>query len=411
MKDVLFLGNGHGEDTIAVKVLKQLRAQAGPDALAIEAWPMVGAGNAFRKAGVPVVGALNTLPSEGFATLDWSMMWRDLQAGWIATHWRQVRAARAMAGRYRVMVAVGDIVPIAAAVLARTPFYFVGSAKSSYYDALHGYTGLEKRLLRRHCLTTFPRDAFTVSELERARVPTLYLGNPMMDELDVSGRGLGVADKTTVVAMLPGSRADATENLLDLLEAAASVAPGVDPLCFAFALHPDADLEATRRLIAEDPRAAAWRPSADAAQGGSGPIFYRGPAASSAMLATDAFADILHRATLAVGMAGTANEQAIGLGLPLITVPGSGSQGEKYVRMKIEYFGPAAVAAARRPEAIAGAVSRLLADPQARARMQAAGRERMGEPGASRAIAGHILAGLASARLRAVDGATPGKAA
>jgi len=38
----------------------------------------------------------------------------------------------------------------------------------------------------------------------------------------------------------------------------------------------------------------------------------------------DAFADILQQSSLVIGMTGTAVEQAVGLGKPLIAVPGNG---------------------------------------------------------------------------------------
>jgi len=57
----------------------------------------------------------------------------------------------------------------------------------------------------------------------------------------------------------------------------------------------------------------------------------------------------------------------------------------------MEYFGRAAIAVPRDPEAITGAIDRVLADPNLRADMTRAGRDRLGEPGASAAIAGDIL--------------------
>jgi hypothetical protein len=62
--------------------------------------------------------------------------------------------------------------------------------------------------------------------------------------------------------------------------------------------------------------------------------------------------------------------------------------------MKSAYFGDAALAVPREPEAISAAIAKLLDDPDQRARMAAAGRERMGEPGASQAIAEAVIAAL-----------------
>src|SRR5690606_21458799 len=41
---------------------------------------------------------------------------------------------------------------------------------------------------------------------------------------------------------------------------------------------------------------------------------------------TGHFTGILHAASIAIGMAGTANEQAAGLGVPVVAAPGRGDQ-------------------------------------------------------------------------------------
>lgn len=393
MKDLLFVSNGHGEDVIAGRILDRLVARR-PD-LSIDGWPMVGEGTAYARRGVATLGARNLLPSAGFATLDPALMLGDLKAGWIRTHLRQVKSARAMRGRYRMIVAVGDIVPIVAGVLARTPFVFVGCAKSAYYDPRFYYTGLEKRLLRRFCLETYPRDALTAAKLDAAGIACRYLGNPMMDGLEGTGDRLGIGEGETVIGLMAGTRADAETNMLDLL-AAAERAPAhferPQTLRFVFAARSQCDPAVLAAMIAADPRQDAWRVAFAGAGDDEGLVMRLDhPSGMQALVAKGRFADVLRLSSLVVGMAGTANEQAIGLGIPLVTVPSSGVQGERYVRMKMEYFGDAAVQVPREPDAVAGMVAAVLADPERRARMAAAGRERMGEPGGSEAIAAAIL--------------------
>lgn len=393
MKDLLFASNGHGEDVIAGRILDRLCARR--PQLSVEGWPMVGEGAAYAARGVATVGARNLLPSAGFATLDPALMARDLKAGWIGTYWRQAMAARAMRGRYRMIVAVGDIVPIGAGVLSRTPFVFVGCAKSAYYGPRHGYIGLEKWLLRRHCAETYPRDALTVAELERAGVACRYLGNPMMDGLEGTGDRLGISGDETVVGLLAGTRADAETNMLDLIAAADAAPRHVSDsarLRFVFAVRSEFDPQAFAAALKADPRLAAWRAASVGTRDDGGVVMrLEHPSAMQVLVAKGRFADVLRLSRVVVGMAGTANEQAIGLGVPLVTVPSSGVQGERYVRMKMAYFGEAAVLAPREPDAVAGAVAGLLADPARCARMAAAGRERMGLPGGSEAIAGAVL--------------------
>lgn len=391
---ILFISNGNGEDSIAIKVIKQLQLQS-KSPLDIQAWPMVGRGDSYRENGIPIVGAPNLLPSCGFATLSAKWMIRDLHAGWIGTHLRQIRAARSLCGRFATAVAVGDIVVIAASVLSRTPFYFIGCAKSSYYSRNAGYTRLEKKLLRRHCLLSFPRDRLTVGELERAGVPARYLGNPMMDDLEGSGIGFDIPPNAAVLAALPGSRFDAEKNAIRILDAFDLLrSEGTDRkfVCL-FALHDGFDFNRMIRMV-PDSWSAPDTADGEDQRGICGKLVNR--KGTQAWFVKKRFADVLRSATLAVGTAGTANEQAVGLGKPLITFPTEGVMGKRYVRMKMKFFGPSARSVFPESKNVAGAVEVLMADPTQRAKMAAAGRERMGKAGASAAIAAQIIRGLES---------------
>ncbi len=381
---LLAISNGHGEDDIAVKVLAALAPMV--PGLEISAWPMVGAGAAYRALGVPITGPGNHLPGEGFGTLGLGLFLRDLRHGFIGTHWRQFRHARALRGCHDLLLGVGDVIPLLAGTLSQTPMAFVACAKSAYYGPPDGHTALERRLMRRNCIAVFPRDALSARGLAAKGVSCCYLGNPMMD-------GLGPADDIwplqpdqTGVLMLAGSRRDAPENMALLLAAAAGLAenaPSPARLRFLFALHPSLSGAA----LSSQP---GWEPVGDTGQA----VILRHATGAEAVLATGRIGAMARAARLAVGLAGTANEQAIGLGLPLITLPGAGNQGEAYVRMKAAFFGPAAIAVSRDACALADAMRALLDDPERQARMAQAGRERMGDPGASEAIAARIAARL-----------------
>ncbi len=394
MKDLLFLSNGHGEDTIACRILDEVRALR--PSLALDAWAMVGRGEAYAARGVPLVGAPNLLPSAGFALLNWKLFTADLRAGWVAMYWRQFRDGRRFRGRYRLMVAVGDIVPMACAALSKTPFLFVGCAKSDYYTPKYRYNALEKHILRRHCMATYPRDSLTARALAAAGVPVRDAGNPMMDGLEGSGDALGVPEGGIAVAMMPGTRHDAEVNFLDLLAAAAATArraPEPARLRFLFPVRTAFDVVEMAGAIAADPRFAGCV-AVPTGEGDGVVLRVALPGGAEAVVAKARFADTLRLSRIAVGMAGTANEQAVGMGLPLVAVPARGMQGEDFVRMKALYFGEAAVSVPREPKAVAQEILAILGDPQRAARMAAAGRERMGPPGASAAIAADVIAAL-----------------
>jgi uncharacterized protein (TIGR03492 family) len=106
---------------------------------------------------------------------------------------------------------------------------------------------------------------------------------------------------------------------------------------------------------------------------------------------TTAFADALLRASVVVGLAGTANEQAAGLGRPVVTFPGPGAQfGPAFLAMQHRLLGDAVMPTRTWQEA-AEAVLRLLGDGDERARRGAIGRARMGPPGGTQRIAAALL--------------------
>ena len=394
MKDILFLSNGHGEDEIAARILEELQSCGA--GLQIDAWPMVGEGDAYRERGVPIVGSPNLLPGLGLARLNANLLLEEIRAGWFPTHWRQVRAARAMTSNYRLAIAVGDVVPLLAVALGSLPFVFVGSAKSSFSGRQNCYSLLERMLLRRHCRMIYPRDALTAREVAGWNLPVRFVGNPMMDGLQGRGERFGISPDLPTVLMLAGSRRDAADNTIDLLSIAADVArqrADARKMRFVFAAHRKLDSRDVGDRLRSSNDPGDWqvvdeRPGPDA-QG----VVMRLVAGSGAeaIMAKGALADAARLALAAVGMAGTANEQAVGLGVPLIAVPTRGPMGERYVKRKMKYFGPAAIFSDRDPQSVAAAMELIFSSPRKRIEMVVAGRERMGEPGASKAIAADVM--------------------
>jgi len=370
--DILFLTNGHGEDEIARLILDHL-APAPETRARIAAWPMVGDGERYTRLGIATFGPRNTLPSEGFGTVSLPSFLRDLRAGFVGTYLAQMRHARTLRGQARAIVAIGDIVPLAAAVLSGLPTIFLSSAKSARYGGSDGHNPLERALMRR-VARVFVRDDRTARLLRLKGVAAVFAGNPMMDGVaGADGSRLAAPDRTNV-ALLPGTRADAAENTA-LLLAAMGLTKGMHGLVPA---APGFDLDA----LADAPPEG-WRVSA---RDGARLALSHAQGATAEVL-PGRFAEALAASDLAVGMAGTGNEQAAGLGLPLVTVAGAGNQGKSYLAMKKRYFGAAATTAASDPRAIAAALTALAKDPARRAEMAEAGRALMGAPGASAAIA------------------------
>ena len=120
---------------------------------------------------------------------------------------------------------------------------------------------------------------------------------------------------------------------------------------------------------------------------------------------SDAFADILQQCDLAIGMAGTAVEQAVGLGKPIVQIIGNGPQfsyrfaeaQQRLLGLSVQTIGnePAT------PEILleaARCVKRTLGDREYLERCKENGLERLGTKGASERLAEAIASQLFSSK-------------
>ncbi|WP_017301468.1 lipid-A-disaccharide synthase-related protein [Nodosilinea nodulosa] len=398
---LLCISNGHGEDGIAVRILKQLRQLPGAPALA--ALPIVGEGRAYEKAGIPIQGPTQAMPSGGFIYMDRQELVRDLQGGLVGLTLAQLKTARQWAKSGGKILAVGDIVPLAIAWQSGAEYSFVGTAKSEYYirdearrlpdrPVLEGWSGSvyvpwERWLMARpRCRGVFVRDQITAATLQNLGVPACYPGNPMMDELETR------ADKLTrltatfpdaparlTLALLPGSRApEAFDNWQRMVGAIASVMEtfGDRQIRLLAALAPSLNLAAFKDVLLD----AGWQPVP-----GEYPTFRRGR--GWLVLTTNAFAECLHLADAALATAGTAAEQAVGLGKPVITFPGPGPQFTyAFAEAQSRLLGPSVILLEQPAEA-GLALQTCLANGPRLQQIAENGRRRMGLPGAAGAIA------------------------
>lgn len=412
---VLLLSNGHGEDAIGATLARALLASG--RGVEVSAFPLVGAGEPYRRGGIPVVGVQGVLPSGGFARLGPAQFWADVQAGLLGLFRRQTRALARLRTGVDAAVAVGDAVPLLlAAWWLRRPLAFFSTAKSEY---IAGHLPVEVWLMRRYCRRVYARDERTARALAARGVPAEYCGNIMMDMVAPSGEALPapLEGAARLAVLMPGSRDDAYDNAADMLAAVNIVArePG---WTFAVALAPTlqaerlakrVDGEGWRLEAAPDDGGSAHEPGSGRDRG-SGRGFgarlagrlVRGEA--EVWLVQGGFGDLLHRARVALGTAGTANEQAVGLGVPVVAFPGRGRQfTPRFLAAQKRLLGDGLLAVARDPEAVAAALRRAAEDETVREAVRTAGRERMGSPGGAARMARSLL------ELWGVEPATPGE--
>ena len=388
---VLFISNGHGEDLNAVQIVKALRQQH--PQVEIGAMPIVGYGNAYCNLNINIIGPTEALPSGGFVYNDRFKLLEDIRSGLFTLLWRQIQAIRKYSQDCEAIFAIGDVVVLLGAYFTGKPYLSFMVSSSAYYEHRMKYPKLTEWLLKSdRCQQIFTRDRYTAELLnQQGYDKAIFVGFPAMDALEVTGKDLQLIPNLPLVALLPGSRLpEAGTNLQLLLDLAIATTPlfpnGVQ---FCTAITPNLCLpdETGALPIQQIAAQRGWEYH---------PMGYlTHPQHQLKVRCLDnAFADILHQCDLVAGMAGTAIEQAVGLGKPIIQIPGAGPQftytfAEAQMRLlgsSIQTIGTKPATAETIAQA-AQAIQRTLADAAYLQQCRENGLERIGGAGGGDAMA------------------------
>lgn len=391
MKKLLFISNGHGEDWIAARIALALTRHL--PLVRIEAFPLVGVGEHFIAAGIPVTGPRQALPSGGFTMHALDLLAKDMRAGLLQLTVRQ--AAWLRAARPDAVFTVGDFYAQLHSSLVRAPrsvlqplisaHHFVGRSggRKLLRYFMEDFRGAERRLLKA-AQRVYARDSRTAVWLRKHGVENaVYLGNPMMDGLDAPplfAAGEGPLGAAPVVALLPGSRAHAPVSSSIMAGALATLTSAHGLVAWTQRIPPPA-FPGWQRHPGGGPDVLAVDETAD----GRHVLWW----------VHKRFASVLRTAAAAVATAGTATEQAVGLGLPTVTFPVPPLFTGPYLENQARLLGDGLLLSPPQKEAVARQLESALADPLRREAARQAGHERMGGPGGSNAIAADLAAWFA----------------
>ncbi len=377
---VLFISNGHGEVAIAARIAREVRVLC-PDAR-LDHLALVGAG---ERAELHAVGPRRALPSGGLIAMgNVPNIVRDLRAGLLGLTFAQRRFLRANRGVYDVAVVVGDVFGLWMARALATPIVYAGTAKSV---AVAPYGRFEERLLARTA-RCFVRDAATAERLRRHGV-ACEPANAIVDLFDApepEGDARDLPDARPRLLLLPGSRAEAYSDgrfSLRVVRELAATHPHLGGvLSIAGTLDPE--------RFAAAARADGWN-----VLPGTGPSPFRLALGERIVVQArrELSVAVLRASDVVLGQAGTANEAAAALGVPVVAFQRGGRRaGAWYRRRQMALLGEALYVATGGVAPAAREVAALLADAPRRARMGAIGRARMGDPGGARRIAQAVVA-------------------
>ncbi len=365
----LIISNGHGEDWIAAAIVARLGAD-----ISVEAYPMVGAGNAY--AGIcPIVGPRASIASGGARTAKGSLR-RDVAKGGLAMIPPILKFLRSVRNKYDRIIVVGDaVVPTLAWVTGLKDLYYIDCYKTG---AARLYSPAERFVISRTCKKVFCRADNLAALLRGAGIDATAPGNLMMDtiptgDFDAASR----RTKPVAVTLLPGSRGETSANFARQIAALRLLPQNAVPdifLAVAGDLSVDdlssaAGLRRTHLLSSE---------SDDLGTLTDGKLtihMLRGSAMGNALMASD----------IVLSQAGTATTQSLGLGKPVIYMTSPKDRQSRFLDEQV-FFGEARIAVPGEPEEIAAVLSELISSREKREQLAAKGRERIGPPGAIGAV-------------------------
>lgn len=381
---VLFISNGHGEDLNAIQIAKALREQH--PQLEIGAMPLVGKGNAYRNLGFEIIGPTETLPSGGFINSDRLKILGDVKSGLLTLLWRQIQAMRNYGRDCRSVFAIGDVVVLVGAYLTGKPYTAFIVSSSAYYEHRMKFPFITDWLLKSdRCQQIFTRDRYTAEMLnQQGYAKAIFVGFPAMDALEITDKDLHLSPDLPLISLLPGSRLpEAADNLELMLDLAIAITP-LFPNGIQFRAGVTPNLFATLPQVAAS---SGWE------YHDAGMLIH--PQYHIKVICfDDAFADILQQCDLVVGMAGTAIEQAVGLGKPIIQFPGAGPQFTyAFAEAQMRLLGISVQTIGTQPANVdiiqqaARAIRSTLADRDYLERCRENGLERIGSAGGAAAMA------------------------
>ena len=396
MKPVLLLSNGHGEDLSGALVAAELMQRGIP----VEALPLVGHGSPYRQRGVPVLGRTRSCSTGGLGYTSLGGRLSELLEGQMGHVLSGLLLLRRRRHHYRLVVAVGDVLAVLGSWLSGLPSAVYLVAYSSHYEGRLRLPWPCGWLLNRASIKAiWSRDCLTANDLsQQLNRAVVFLGNPFLDVVS-AGTSESLPLPALQLALVPGSRLpEAARNLALMLRVLALLPEEwarSQPLRLRAALVAELDSSCVAKLAAP----LGWRLEAS-------DRLVRGPLVVE--LGWGQFGEILASSQLVLGMAGTAAEQAVGLGKPVLQLVGGGPQFTAgFAEAQRRLLGPGVRCApgssgsAATLAATAQLAQELLeqqGDPKQGAALRqslaAIGLERIGAPGGSEAVAAAIMAML-----------------
>jgi len=318
LSKILVLSNGHGEDLSGSLIAKQF-VKSG---YSVNALPIVGKGNHYEKEKIKIIGKTKEFSTGGIGYNSFRGRLSEIFGGEIFYLLRKLYLTYKLRKKYDYFFVVGDIVPIFFAWVCKKDFFTYLVAYSSHYEGKLNLPWPSKFFLRsQKAKKIYARDFLTANDLTlQLKKKVSFLGNPFMDKF--FSRNTELKKSGFSIGLFPGSRfPEVLENfilIVELLEAL-SDARYFQRIDFNFAIV-NALSSSKIKEIFQNRR---WLCLENIRDKYRLKFQYK---SLEVNIYWNNFDKILLKSRCCISMAGTAAEQAIGLGKPVIQIEGKGPQ-------------------------------------------------------------------------------------
>jgi uncharacterized protein (TIGR03492 family) len=214
---IIFLSNGYGEDTISTYIIRELKNKI--NNIDISAFPLVNDGEKYKQNNIKVIGPTKILKSSGISGfLNIKNFIIDIKDGLLNLILEQLNFLKEYKNKKNIyLVAVGDIYPLFLSVfenkLSKTNVIFIPTAKSYKTEPFNFIEIYLMSLVN----ANFVRDEITYLKLKNKLNNVYFLGNPVLDiEYLQLSEDINFINN---IIILPGRKQNCLNNLFYFIKA------------------------------------------------------------------------------------------------------------------------------------------------------------------------------------------------
>ena len=318
MPRILLLSNGHGEDLSGSLIAKEL-VKSGHY---VDALPIVGKGNHYERAKIKIIGKTKEFSTGGIGYNSFKGRLIEIFGGEIFYLLKRLYLTYKIRKNYDYFFVVGDIVPVFFAWICKKNFFTYLVAYSSHYEGRLKLPWPSKFfLLSQKAKNIYTRDTLTANDLTlQLKNKVSFLGNPFMDKF--FPREKKIKNSEFSIGLFPGSRfPEIFDNFVLILEVleALSELRYFQKIEFNFAIVNAVSSSKINEIFQNRK----WLYIEKTKEKYLLKFQYK---SLKVNIYWNNFDKILLKSRCCISMAGTAAEQAIGLGKPVIQIEGKGPQ-------------------------------------------------------------------------------------